>query len=232
LEAIADPEPPAPDARADEWLTVFAEGDETNIEMARVAIDQMFEDTASKAISWWVAVTVDALPSWRRRREVDWALVRIATALRRHGDAAVVVPPSLIGRWLDTPQLLNSRGTKIALDLLSRSRPRVIVQRYLHRAVAASIEGHSEILMGGLWRALAASEPAVLLAVASRWVASGFGQNSFLELLMDQLVNRARMEPEMVDTLDKSLTSMPDMSAHSLDVARDMLKFMREAPQA
>ena len=229
--AIADPEPPAPDARADQLLAVFAEGDENSVELVRISIEQMFEDAGSKALSWWLAATADALPTWRRRHDIDWTLVQIATALRRHGDAAVVAPASVMARWLDTPQLLNSRGTKIALDLLSRSQPRVIVQRYLHRAVAASSEGHAEILMGGLWEALAVNEPAVVLAVASRWVAFGFGQNSFLELLVDQLINRARVDPSLIDTLDKSLMSMPDMSEHTVEVARDLLNLMRKQLQ-
>ena len=228
---IVDPDPPLPDARADQWLAMFAEGDETSVEMARVAIDQMFEDKPSKALPWWVALTVDALPPWRRRDDIDWTLVQTATALRRHGAESVAVPPSVLQRWLDTPQLLNSRGTKIALDLLSRRQPDVIVQRYLHRAVAASSESHSEILMGGLWSKLAAHEPAALLAIASRWVTAGFGQNSFLELLLDQLINRARTDDTLIDTLDQSLISMPDMSAHAIDVARNALQVMREQLQ-
>ena len=226
-----DPDPPPPDARADQWLAMFAEGDETSVELARVAIDQMFEDKPSKALPWWVALTVDALPPWRRRDDIDWALVQIATALRRHGADTVAVPPLVMQRWLDTPQLLNSRGTKIALDLLSRRNPDVIVQRYLHRAVAASSESHSEILMGGLWSALAAHKPAVLLAIASRWLAADFGQSSFLELLLDQLIKRARTDDALIDTLGQSLGSMPDMSEHAIDVARNALQVMREQSQ-
>ena len=190
--AIADPEPPAPDARVDQFLAVLSEGDEQSVELAQISIEQILEHTPSRALTWWLAVTVDALPPWRRRRDIDWALVQIVTALRRHGEATIAVPPSVLQRWLDTPQLLNSIGTKIALDLLSRQQPEVVVQRYLHRAVAASSEGHAEILMGGLWRALVASEPAALLAVASRWVSFDFGKNSLLELLIDLLIERTR----------------------------------------
>jgi hypothetical protein len=174
---------------------------------------------------------VDALPPRRRRRDIDWALVQIATALRRHDDEAVTVPPSVLQRWLDTPQLLSSRGTKIALDLLSRRQAHVIVERYLHRAVAASSERHSEILMGGTWSALGASDPAALLAIASRWVACGFGKNSFLELLLDQLIKCAQRDATLIDRLDQALMSIPDMSEHSVDVARNLLGLMREQLQ-
>lgn len=229
--AIADPEPPAPDARADEWLAVFAEGNENSVEVARVSIDQMFEKTPSKALPWWLVVTVDALPPWRRRRDIDWTLVQVVTARSRHGESTAVVPPSVMARWLDTPQLLNSRGTRIALDLLSRSQPGVIAQRYLHRAVAASSENHSEILVGDLWSALAASEPAAVLAIASRWIAFGFGQNAFIELLVDQLIKRARIDATLSEKSGQSLTSIPDMTETSIDVARNLLNLMREQLQ-
>lgn len=173
-------------------------------------------------------MTVDSLTPWRRRGEIDWALVQIATALRRHGEDIAVVPPSLLQRWLDTPQLLNSRGTKIALDLLSRQRPDMAARRYLHRAVAASSEGHAETLMGGLWRALVATEPAAVLAVASRWVAFGFRQNPLLELMLELLGEHARAEPALIDELDASLASTPDMSEHAIDVARNALNSLRE----
>jgi len=180
---IADPEPPPPEPRIDEWLAAFAEGDTKGVELARAYIDQMFEDRPlPAALAWWVAVTVDALPPQRRRKDIEWALIQIATALRRHGETITVLPPSLLRRWLDTPQLLSATGTQIALGLLGRQQPGVVVQRYLHRAVVASGEGHSEILailMGGLRRALAAAEPAAVLLLASRWLAFGFGESGF-----------------------------------------------------
>ena len=225
--AIADPEPPAPDARADQFLAVLSEGDEQSVELAQISIEQILEQTPSHALSWWLAVTVDALPPWRRCRDIDWALVQIVTALRRHGEAMIAVPPSVLQRWLDTPQLLNSISTKIALDLLSRQQPEVVVRRYLHRAVAASSEGHAEILMGGLWRALAASEPEVLLAVASRWVSFDFGKNSLLELLIDLLIERTRQDRALIDTLAGSVMSIPDMSDDAIVVARDLLNELR-----
>ncbi|MGE5265820.1 MAG: hypothetical protein ACM3L9_00495 [Deltaproteobacteria bacterium] len=228
---IADPEPPPPEPRVDEWLAAFAAGDGNGVELARIYIDQMFEDyQPPAALAWWVAVTVDGLPPRRRRTDVEWALVRIGNALRRHGESMTVLPPSLLRRWLDTPQLLDAMGTRIALDLLSRQQPGMVVQRYLHRAVAASSERHPEILMGGLWRALAAAEPAAVLLVASRWLAFGFGQSGFLELLLDLLIERARTWPALIDALEGSLGPTPGTPADVVDVARKLLDEFRHLP--
>jgi len=226
---VANPEPPAPEPRVDEWLAAFSEGDDVSIELARAAIDEMFEDMHPPvALAWWVAVTVDALPPQRRRTDTEWALVRFATTLRRHGEQIMVAPPSLLQRWLDTPQLLSTMGTKIALDLLSRQQPSVVVQRYLHRAVAASSESYAEILMGGLWRALAATEPAALLAVASRWLAFGFGQSDFLDLLIDLLIERVLAQPALIEELAGTLAPTPGMPANVIDVAREVLDQLRQ----
>jgi hypothetical protein len=226
--AVADPEPPPPEPRVDEELAEFAEGDANGIEVARVYIDRMFEDRPlPAALAWWVAVTVDALPPRRRRTDIDWALVQIATALRRHGEQMMVVPPSLLQRWLDTPQLLSAIGTKIALDLLSRQQPGVVVQRYLHRAVAASSERHAEILMDGLWGALASTEPAAVLAVASRWLAFGFGQSGFLELLIDLLIERTRAQPALIEVLAGTLVPTPGTPANVIHVARELIDELR-----
>jgi hypothetical protein len=138
-----------------------------------------------------------------------------------------VVPPSLLQRWLDTPQLLSANGTKIALDLLSRQQPGMVVHRYLYRAVAASSERHAEILTGGLWRALAAAEPAAVLAVASRWLAFGFGQTGLLELLIDLLIERARAQPALIDALAGTLAPAPGTSADVIGVARELLDHLR-----
>ena len=229
---IADPEPPPPDARVDEPLAMFAEGNANDIELARVYLDQMFDDfRLPAALAWWVAVTVDSLPPHRRRSDIDWALVQIGTALRRHGDSMVMVPPSLLQRWLDTPQLLNEIGTNVALDLLARQQPSVVVQRYLHRAVAASGERHAEIFMGGFWRALAATEPAAVLAVVSRWVAFGFGQSDFTELLIKVLRERTRAQPVLVEELASTLTPAADMPTNVIDVARELLDQLRPQSQ-
>lgn len=228
---IADPEPPPPEPRIDDWLTAFAEGDTHGVELARVCIDQMFEEVRPPAaLAWWVAVTVDALPPRRRHTDVKWALIQIGTALRRHGESMTVLPPSLLRRWLDTPQLLDATGTPIALDLLSRQQPGVVVQRYLHRAVAASSKRHPGILMGGLWRALAAAEPAAVLLVASRWLAFGFGQSEFLELLLDVLIERARAQPALIDALAGSMAPTPGTPADLIDVARKLLDQLRPQP--
>ena len=224
---IADPEPPPPDPRADEWLAMFSEDDEQTRELARAGIDQLFETTPRLAS--WVAMTVDALPSWRRREDIDWALVQ--TSVWRD-DERTAIPPSVLQRWLDTPQLLTSNGTIIALDLLGRQQPRVIAQRYLHRAVAASSDGYAEISMGGLWRALVTTEPATALAVLSRWIAFGFGQNDFLVYLVQLLTQCLREQPELLDTLAKSLVATPDMPENAIDVARNVLKQLQENPGA
>ena len=230
--AVVDPEPPPPDPRADEWLAAFGEGDDTSVELARAAIDEMFEGThPPAALAWWVAVTVDALPPRRRRADIAWALRSLATALRRHGERMAVVSPSVLLRWLDTPQLLDPSGTQIALDLLARQQPGLIVQRCLHRAVAASGELHPEILVGGLWRALAEAEPSAVLQVASRWIACGFGPSAFLRLLFELLLERARAQPSLIDTLSEALTTASDLPAGAIDAARQLLDEMRISPE-
>jgi len=236
LPTVTDPEPPPPEPRIDEWLAAFSEGDDIGIERARAAIDEMFEDMhPPAALAWWVAVTVDALPPRRRRTDIRWALVQIATALRRHGERIAVVPPSLLQRWLDTPQLLGESGTQIALDLLSRQQPGVVVQRDLHRAVAVSDASlpsvrHEELFVGGMWRALVAAEPAAVLRVASRWLASGFGQGAFLDLLLDLLIERVHGQPALFDELAGTLAPTPDMPTVAVDVARKLLDQLRTLP--
>ena len=189
----------------------------------------MFEERHPPvALTWWTAVTVDALPLWRRRRDIDWALVQFGATLRKHGEQMSRVPPSLLWRWLDTPQLLEPNGTRIALDLLSRQQSGFVVQRFLHRAVAATGERHPEIVMGGMWRALAAAEPAAVLRVASRWIAFGFGGSEFLDLLVEVLIERAREEPALIDTLANALT--PDMPVDVINIARELLDELRSTP--
>jgi hypothetical protein len=223
---VVDPEAPSPDHRVDEWLALFAADDEHVIEFARAGLDQIFE--ASPRLAWWVAVTVDALPEWRRRQDINWALIQ--TSVWRD-EATLSVPPSVLQRWLDTPQLLNSNGTIIALDLLGRQQPHAIAQQYLHRAVAASIGGPAEIMMGGLWRALVATAPATVLAVLSRWVAFGFGQNDFVVFLVGLLTRRVKEEPALLDTLAESLVAGPEMPDNVIDVARNVLKALGEQLQ-
>jgi hypothetical protein len=227
---IADPEPPPPEPRVDKWLVVFAGGTASEVELARIHIEQMLEQaTSPAALTWWLAVTVDALQPRRRRTDLDWALVRSATALRRHGPQTGAMPPSLLRRWLDTPQLLSAIGTKVALDMLSRQQPSVIVDRYLHRAVAASTEDrHARISMGELWRTLAATEPAAVLIVASRWLAFGFGLSSFLDLLIEVLMERARAHPDLIESLSGALGPTPGTPDSVVGVARDLLDELRQ----
>ena len=227
--SVLDPEPPQPEPRVDEWLAAFSGGDDVGIELARAALDEMFEEGHPPvALTWWTAVTVDALPLGRRRDDIDWALVRFGTTLRKHREQIPMVPPSLLRRWLDTPQLLDPNGTRIALDLLSRQQPSLVAQRFLHRAVAATGERHPKILMGGMWRALAAAEPSAVLRVASRWIAFGFGRSAFLDLLLEVLIERARDEPALIDTLANALT--PDMPVDVINIARELLNELRNTP--
>jgi hypothetical protein len=228
---VADPDPPPSELRVDEWLAAFIEGDETSIELARAAIDEMFEDRHPPvALPWWAAVTVDALPPPRHRTDIDWALLRIGTTLRKHGEQMSMVPPSLLQRWLNTPQLLDPNGTRIALDLLSRQQPGLVAQRFLHRAVAASGERHPGIVMGGMWRAVAAIEPATLLLVASRWIAFGFGESPFLELLLEVLIECIRDEPALIDALEKTLAPTSDTPTGVVEMARELLNEFRNQP--
>lgn len=228
---ISDPEPPPPEPRIDEWLAAFSEGDDVGVELARVAIDGMFEQTPPPvALAWWLAITVDALPPRRRRTDIDWALVQFAVTLRRFGERVSMVPPSLLQRWIDTPQLLNPRGTQIALDLLGRQQPALVLQHCLHRAVAASSERHAEMLMGGMWRELAAAQPSQVLGIASRWIAFGFGQSAFLEMLLDHLIERVSAEPTLIDALANALQSTPDMPDDAIDIARKLLDELRTPP--
>jgi len=227
----ADPEPPPPEPRVDEWLAAFSEGDHDMIELARAAIDELFEEMhPPAALAWWVAVTADALPLWRRRRDIHWALLRLATTVRRHGETTSVVPPSVLRRWLDTPQLLDPSGSQIALDLLARQQPGVVVQRYLHRAVAASSGPAADILMEGMWRALAAAEPSAVLQVASRWIAFDFGESAFLKLLLNVLIERVHAQPALADALASELTPAGGMPADVIDAARELLDNLRGPP--
>jgi hypothetical protein len=228
---VADPEAPPPEPRIDEWLADFSEGDDVGIELARCAIDEMFDQTPPPdALAWWVAITVDALPPPRRRTDIDWALVRFAVTSRRHGERASMVPASLLQRWLDTPQLLNPVGTQIALDLLSRQQPRLVAQRYLHRAVTASCERHAKMLVAGTWRALAVAEPSAVLGVASRWIAFGFGQSAFLEMLLDELFERVGAQPTLIDALANALKPAPDTPPDAIEIARKLLDELRSPP--
>ena len=223
---VADPRPPPPEPRVDEWLAAFSEGDQDGIEIARAGIDQMFEHPPV-ALIWWVAVTVDALPPWRRRSDIDWALIQLSRAVREPGSSMrSMVPPSLLRRWLDTPQLLNPTGLKIALDLLSRQQPGVVVRRYLHRAVAASSEPYPEITMGEMWRALTVADPSAVLWVASRWIEAGFGESALLKLLIDLLIERTREQPTLIDELASALTP-----AEVIEIARKLLKALRDPPR-
>ncbi len=190
----------------------------------------MFKENPPVALAWWLTVTVDALPPGRRRMDIAWALVQVATALRCHGDRMSMVPPSLLLRWLDTPQLLDPMGSQLALDLLGRQQPGVVLRLYLHRAVAASCVHHPEMAMGQMWRALAEAEPSAVLLVTSRWIAFGFGKTAFLELLVDLLSERARAQPALIEALGSGLAPTLNTPADVIDVARKLLDILGDPP--
>jgi hypothetical protein len=50
-------------------------------------------------------------------------------------------------------------------------------------------------------------------------------------LLLDQLIKCAQRDATLIDRLDQALMSIPDMSEHSVDVARNLLGLMREQLQ-
>jgi hypothetical protein len=82
--------------------------------------------------------------------------------------------------------------------------------------------------MGANWRALAAAEPSAVLHGASRWIAFGFGQSAFRDLLLEVLIERARDEPALIDTLANALT--PDMPVDVINIARELLNELRNTP--
>jgi hypothetical protein len=228
---IEDPQPPMHEARIDEYLAMFAEGNKNNIELARVVIDQMFGDGRVKppvALSWWVAVTVDALPTFRRRSDISWALVRIIATLRRFGTHLALVPPSLLQRWLETPQLLDEDGTMIVLNLLCQQQPEIVIKKYLYRTVIASDINTPEILMGDCWKALAENNPEVLLAVASRWLYFGFDMNEFSYMLMDVLLKRVRQKSTLIQSMEKNIASVNGMSDNAVGVAHMILEYLKK----
>jgi hypothetical protein len=82
-----------------------------------------------------------------------------------------------------------------------------------------------------LWRALAATEPAAVLAVASRWLAFGFGVNDFLVLLIELLIERTRAQPELIEVLAGTLAPTPDTPANVIHVAHEVLDELRHQPR-
>ena len=85
--------------------------------------------------------------------------------------------------------------------------------------------------MGGMWRALAATEPAAVLAVASRWLAFGFGQGDFLDLLIKLLIERARAQPALIEALAGTLAPTPGTPANVIAAARELLDQLRHPPR-
>ncbi|MDO9285436.1 MAG: hypothetical protein Q7U26_11100, partial [Aquabacterium sp.] len=238
LHAAQDPEPPPSEPRVDEWLTAFAEGDEHGIELARVVIDEMFEASPPPpppGLAWWTVATVDAVPPRRRRRDIAWVLIHLGTLLRKQHGCAPPVSPSTLMRWLDTPQLLDATGTRIALELLARLQPALVLQRCLHRAVSASDEAlptayHAALMVGGLWRALVAAEPSVVLQLVSRWLAFGFGAAVFVECLLQLLAERGLQQPGLVDTLAASLVPSASLPPEVIDMAHQLLDNLHQLP--
>lgn len=228
---VEDPEPPMPDPRVDEWLIEFSDGDEARIELARAALDTMFEDTRlPDALPWWIVVTVDAVPLQRRRMEVRWVLLRFAALLGR-GRRMPTVPPSVLIRWLDAPQLLNERDTQTVLLLLSRQQPAIVVRHCLYRAVTAVGATDPGAAAVETWRALAAAEPSAVLLAASRWIAFGCGKSAVLDLLIEVLNERMRAQPTRIDALTSALEPDADTPVAVIEVARKILEELRKPLQ-
>ncbi len=181
--AEADPDPPAPDPRVDEALVAFAAGTGVELELARPVIEAMFEEPLPPpSLGWWLLATVDSLPPERRRTEAGWALIWLASGAGRRGKLAV--PPSVLTRWLDTPQLLDRATAPIALHLLAMERPDLVARRYLHRVVALSGGSMPEMpQVQHLWSDLARAERAAVCDVLDRWVDAGFGESALTTLL-------------------------------------------------
>lgn len=154
-------------------------------------------------------------------------MIKLGNALRKHGSRISTAPPSVLQCWLDAPQLLSPTGTRIALDLLGRRQPGILVRRYLHRVIAASSEEHADIVMGELWRELAAAEPLEILLVASRWIAFDFGRCAFLNLVLQALVEHVRGQAALIEAIDKRLLPTPNASADAIKIARELLVELR-----
>ncbi len=226
---LADPEPPAPEPRVDECLAAFSEANDFGIEAARAEIDAMFEElNPPPALSWWVAVTVDTLPAARRKADIDWALLRLVTLSRQQ--KKTIAPPSILQRWLETPQLLTPNASMAALHLLAQQQPGALVRRWLYRAVAATPDEHSRIVMGDMWQNLAAAEPLGILLVASRWIAFGYTQTDFLELLLETLLEVLRRQPATIATLSDALASNEGLPADVVQPAQLLLDALRNSP--
>ena len=225
-----NPEPQPPDPRVDEALAMFSEGDQQLVEIARVMLDEMFEEPQpSAALVYWSIVTVDALSEERRRRtDIDWALRALGTVGHRHPGRLLHVPPSILQRWLETPQLLSATTTYISLELLSRLQPGLVVRRYLHRAIAVSDERHSAILFGDLWRRIVRADPCAVFSIVGRWFAFGFDRCDLTDMLLELLTTETQTNPHLVADLERSLPQSPSSPAAVVEVAHKLLEQLRD----
>jgi hypothetical protein len=223
-----DLEPPLPEPRVDEGLAMFSYADEDIIEYGRAMLDEMLEaPRPSDALVYWLTVTVDAMPAQRRKADIEWALTMLGTASRHAKGRVLGVPTSVLQRWLDTPQLLNSMFTLIALELLGAQQTSLVVRHYIHRAIALSDVRHAEIMVGSLWRAIGKAEPRTVLMIVSRWFAFGFDRCEFIELLIKLLADESRANPHLLADLERGLVQTERTPAVVIEVARTALQQLR-----
>jgi hypothetical protein len=224
-----DLQPPPPEPRVDESLAMFSYDDEDSVELGRAMLDETLEaPRPSAALAYWLTATVDAMPVRRRKADIEWALMRFGTASRHAKGRVLGVPPSALQRWLDTPQLLNSMSTLIALELLSAQQPSFVVRHYIHRAIALSDVRHAEIMVGSLWRAIGKAEPRTVLMIVCRWLAFGFDRCGFIELLITRLATESRANPHLLADLERGLVQTEWTSAVVIEVARTVLQHLRD----
>lgn len=220
-----DAEPPAPDPRVDEALVLFSEDNPQLVELGKAMLDDMFgEPRLSAALVFWLLVTVDALPERRRSADIDWVLMRLGELCRREPHRVLHAPGSILQKWLDVPRLLSATATCIALELLSRAQPVLIVRRYLHRAIAVSDERNSRVLKADLWRRVVRADAGVVFLIVARWFAFGFERCELTDLLLELLVIESRTNPHIAAEWEHSLLQSSGSSAAIVAAARTVLK--------
>jgi len=225
-------EAPVPEPRVDESLAMLGSGDAQVIELARAMLDEMFEQRPpSAALVYWLTVTVDELPAECRKGEIEWVLRRLIIASRSAFSSLPGIPPLVLQRWLETPQLLSANSTLIALELLSAQQPALVVRHYIHRAIALSDVRNAEITVGNLWRAIAKADAGTVLMIVSRWLAFGFDQCEFIELLMGLLLAESRANQYLLANLERGLAQTEKTPAVIIQVARTCLQQLRDECQ-
>jgi hypothetical protein len=137
----------------------------------------------------------------------------------------------VLQRWLDAPQLLSSISTLIALELLSAQQPRLVLRHYIHRTIALSDMRAAEILVGRIWRAIVEADPGTGPMVVSRWLAFGFDNCAFIELLLKLLAAESRENPHLLANLERGLVQNERNPAVVIEVACAVLRQLRDERQ-